>query len=525
MINELNVLAESWFTWMFSMFWQVSLLILIISGIEILFRNLIWPQVRYALWILVLVKLIVPPSWAFSGSIVPNIRSEFTTQTEITNVNENQIVQRNSSKNEGVVSNNLSEKPGEIQKSIPAVENKNESLSSTNIFSNWKTYLMLIWAIGIIVFATLLGLKIWKLKKWHRGQEERKKIPDWFHNVLVKVGKTLSINRLPAIVYSNEILTPAVYGIFKPVLLLPEKYIDELTEEEAEHVLLHELAHVKRGDLIVHGICLILQIIYWFNPFLIWARKQMKHVREICCDITIANILREKTKLYKETLVNTARELLTETMEPGMGLLGLFEEPFQLIARLKWLNKETWKSRKLAYGSAILTTLLFTAFVLPMGELGPNFNIPNTNYSDNEGVENYKERVTKLTSELQKLMINKDFEKMRNYYTDDVIIDEDSRPSISGKDNVIYDMKQQLLSGTEFNSLESYFTDFWNDGKNLNVVEQFYYTITLAKPNIKISGSGRTFTIWEIQDDDSIKIKYSILNLDSLNPKIVEGDI
>ena len=228
---------------------------------------------------------------------------------------------------------------------------------------------MVIWLSGIVIFGAVLINRITKLKKWHREQEEKKNIPKWFHDVLINVGKILSVDRLPSIVFSDEAYSPAVYGVFRPVLLLPKNYINDLNEQEAEHILLHELAHIKRGDLIIHGICLILQIIYWFNPFLIWMRKQMKHVREICCDITIANILREKTKHYKETLINTAREFLTENTEPAMGLLGLFEEPFQLIARLKWLNKETWKSRIRAYSASIVSVLLFAAFVVPMGEL------------------------------------------------------------------------------------------------------------------------------------------------------------
>ena len=57
MIHDLNLLSGVWFDWMFSMFWQVSLLIIIITGIDYLIRNWAYPQVRYALWTLVLLKL------------------------------------------------------------------------------------------------------------------------------------------------------------------------------------------------------------------------------------------------------------------------------------------------------------------------------------------------------------------------------------------------------------------------------------------------------------------------------------
>ena len=131
---------------------------------------------------------------------------------------------------------------------------------------------------------------------------------------------------------------------------------------------------MKRGDLWLHGLCLFLQIIYWFNPFLIWARRQMKQVREICCDLTVANVLREETPAYRLTLLNTAREMLTENILPGLGLLGVFEEPFRLVTRLKWLEKNTWQRRRWMIASAVLISLLFTAAVIPMAAMDPIVN-------------------------------------------------------------------------------------------------------------------------------------------------------
>ncbi|MEW5902176.1 MAG: hypothetical protein AB1715_11995, partial [Acidobacteriota bacterium] len=70
---------------------------------------------------------------------------------------------------------------------------------------------------------------------------------------------------------------------------------------------------------------------------------------------------------YRQTLLNTARELLTQTAEPGMGLLGVFEDPFRLVARLRWLEKKTWRTRKLMTAAVALVALVMTVAVLPMG--------------------------------------------------------------------------------------------------------------------------------------------------------------
>ncbi|MDX1701159.1 MAG: hypothetical protein R3250_11100, partial [Melioribacteraceae bacterium] len=246
-----------------------------------------------------------------------------------------------------------------------------------------------------------------------------------------------------------------------------------------------------------------------------------------------ANILREKTKKYKDTLVNTARDLLTETMEPGMGLLGLFEEPFQLISRLKWLNKESWKSRKMASISAILVSAFFVAFVLPMGELNkivPPNQMPFTEPTF-EDADDYRNVITSLNAELNEAFINWDFETIEKFYTEDAILDQESLPPVEGLINIINDFKQQKKDGLKFNSLENYIIELWRDGNNINVLESYDYSINLKEQrlsgnfsidveDLRLSGTGSSFTIWEIQENDSIKIKYSILNLDNISPTI-----
>lgn len=366
LINNLNQFAQIWWQWMSSMFWQVSLFILIIALIDMFVRKWAWPQVRYALWLLVLVKLIVPPTWELNTSVITQIRPKVETPIisqiqfiiKEQNIDENQFLEPviSTSYDNTVQSKSMSSLP-------TTMPEKNPELS-------WKTYLLFIWIGGMVLFILLLAIRIRRLHQWHEEQDKQS-IPEWFHQLLVNTAFYFDLQSLPAIVFSDKAVTPAVYGIFHPVMLLPVNYFVNLSKKEAEHVLLHELAHLKRGDLWLHGVTIILQIVYWFNPLFIYVRKQMKHVREICCDLTVANVLREKTEHYRMTLLNTARGLLTESLEPGLGLLGVFEEPFRLVSRLKWLEKKTWEFRRHALIASLLTTLLVVACFMPMSSKKP----------------------------------------------------------------------------------------------------------------------------------------------------------
>lgn len=353
MMEIVNQIALAWWSWMGPMLWQASLLIVVVSVIDLALRGWAWPQVRYALWLLVLIKLLIPPTWSLPSGVVSQVQP--WAQQRVVEV----WIEK-----EAAPVTPIATPPAPVERTDPTPVKK----SATAV---WQLYAMAVWVAGMLAFSGLLLTRMVKLRRWHREQRERKTIPVWFHELMVQTAERMKLGRLPAIVFSKEAVTPAVYGVFRPVLLLPENYTDSLSREDAEHVLLHELAHLKRGDLWLHGLALLLQIVYWFNPLLVWVGRQMKHVREICCDLTIANILREKTMKYRKTLLNTARELLTESLEPGMGLLGVFEEPFRLVTRLKWLEKKSWLNRKWMALTVCAVIALAVPCLLPMAVAEP----------------------------------------------------------------------------------------------------------------------------------------------------------
>lgn len=342
MIAQLNNIAQIWWQWMGSMFWQVSLFIILITALDMAIRRWAWPQVRYVLWALVFIKLIIPPTWQMPTSIVSWIQPKV----------EQQISVRVESK-VGIPQNS---QRAEIAASEMAVEADKIS---------WQAIVFLIWFSGMTTFSLMLIIKMSHLRRLHQSQTDPE-IPDWFNELLIRTANQLSVKKIPSVIFSKNAKSPAVYGLFRPVLLLPEWCLDQLSQDQTEHVLMHELCHMKRGDLLVHWFCLILQVIYWFNPLLIWTRRQMRHVCEICCDLSVADILREKTISYRNTLLITARELLAETVEPGLGFLGVFEEPFRLVTRLKWLEKKTWGNKKRKASMVIVTAFLMIFCVMPM---------------------------------------------------------------------------------------------------------------------------------------------------------------
>ncbi len=329
-----------------SMFWQVSLLIIVVTALDMALRKWAWPQVRYALWALVFIKLIIPPTWQMPTSIVSWIQPKVEEQISV-QIQTSEDIIRNS-------------------QALLLQNTENASMAIEK--ATWQTFAFSGWMSGLFIFSFMLLRKMRRFRKWRQIQDSEC-APKWFNELMVKTAQRLKLKRVPSVIFSKDAKTPAVYGVFRSVLLLPEGYFDQLSQEQAEHVLFHELCHLKRGDLLIHWCCMTLQIVYWFNPLLIWTRRRMRHVCEICCDLSVANILREKTSKYRDTLLRSARELFTETLEPGLGFLGIFEESFRLVPRLKWLEKKSWENRKRRIAVTICTSLIMITCVMPMAGL------------------------------------------------------------------------------------------------------------------------------------------------------------
>ncbi len=82
---------------------------------------------------------------------------------------------------------------------------------------------------------------------------------------------------------------------------------ERLSDAELRHVLLHELAHVKRRDVAMNWLVNALLTVHWFNPLLWLAFRQMRADREIACDELALRAMRgEERKAYGDTLIKVS---------------------------------------------------------------------------------------------------------------------------------------------------------------------------------------------------------------------------
>lgn len=103
--------------------------------------------------------------------------------------------------------------------------------------------------------------------------------------VFVKnIAGQMGIKKNVSIWLSNLVDTPLTVGFWKPVILLPVAAINQLSIQQAEAIILHELNHIRRNDYFINLLIACMDIILFFNPFVRILTHIIKNERENSCD-------------------------------------------------------------------------------------------------------------------------------------------------------------------------------------------------------------------------------------------------
>jgi len=116
-------------------------------------------------------------------------------------------------------------------------------------------------------------------------------------------------------------LEPGVFGIFRPVLLLPAGLADRLTTTQFRAILLHELCHVRRRDNLTAAIHMLVESVFWFVPPLWYIRTRLIEERERACD---EHVLAQTgaPEEYAEGILNVCRFYVASPLLCSSGVTG-----------------------------------------------------------------------------------------------------------------------------------------------------------------------------------------------------------
>jgi HEAT repeat protein len=144
----------------------------------------------------------------------------------------------------------------------------------------WRLALFAWLAIAALILLRILAGMAWMWRLARRAQPLSG--PQWLLP-LGRVTERLDLRTAVRVVRSEAAAMPVTCGVLRPAVVLPEES-DEWSEERREAVLLHELAHVHRGDLATHLLAWVACALYWFHPLAWIAARRLRHESERACD-------------------------------------------------------------------------------------------------------------------------------------------------------------------------------------------------------------------------------------------------
>jgi beta-lactamase regulating signal transducer with metallopeptidase domain len=208
---------------------------------------------------------------------------------------------------------------------------------------------------GLLVFLGIRNARFYRLvRQTSRPAEAR------VQEMAAAVAADLDWRREVPVVETAMVETPAVVGLFASRLLLPEGILPRLSEEDLRMVFRHEIAHLKRRDLAADFLCRLLQIVHWFNPLLGWAFAKMRHDRELATDALALAHCGNAGKAYGATLL----KLVSEPSAPAScsPSIGILEDKRRLRQRIEQIAR--FKPRSLVWSALGLLLLALLALSL-----------------------------------------------------------------------------------------------------------------------------------------------------------------
>jgi hypothetical protein len=144
------------------------------------------------------------------------------------------------------------------------------------------SYAVFAWFAGVYMF-TLRTLGGWMLIMRLRRQRAEPVAGDLLETCLA-LQRRLGVSRAVRYVCSKAAETPAVLGWLKPVVVLPLSALAGLSAWQVEAIVAHELAHIKRWDILVNGLQIVAETLLFYHPAVWWVNRLIRNERENCCD-------------------------------------------------------------------------------------------------------------------------------------------------------------------------------------------------------------------------------------------------
>lgn len=319
---------------------EAGILIILVLGVQWFFRKRLTPRWQCALWLLVVIRLLLPFSLSSATSVFNLLprwtRPEPTGSTVVAPPTSPASASPTSfPRSIAYPENQVKEKPPVAQPPNPTIATPSPSWPSAEAVHHyswsWPVFIFGVWLAGVFLLAGCVlvsSLRLWRCCSKLKPLTQPEAL-----TVLKDCCERLKLRTRLALVEGVEVSSPALHGVIRPRLLLPKRFAEKFSPTELRFVFLHELAHLKRRDLLLNWVIALLQIAHWFNPLVWLGFARWRADRELACDaIALEAVGAGQNKEYGRTILRLLENFTRPLATPG--LVGILEDKRQLRRRI-----------------------------------------------------------------------------------------------------------------------------------------------------------------------------------------------
>jgi uncharacterized protein (TIGR03435 family) len=169
--------------------------------------------------------------------------------------------------------------------------------------SHLPLILLSLWACGILVL-TFSWVRNW-----------------WRLRAALQAASPLAMQADVPVLSSQSLLEPGIFGIFRPVMMLPKGITDHLNSAQMESIIAHEMCHVRRRDNLTFALHMVVETIFWFHPLVWFIRTRLIEERERACDEAVLQSGSE-AEVYAEGILNVCKFYVESPLACASGVTG-----------------------------------------------------------------------------------------------------------------------------------------------------------------------------------------------------------
>ncbi|MES2113356.1 MAG: M56 family metallopeptidase [Bacteroidota bacterium] len=149
-------------------------------------------------------------------------------------------------------------------------------------FNRYCNTIVMIWFLIICIKSVKLAAGVYEVYQLRRIKISA--VSKYWEDRVAQLSAQLKVKQVIGLAESGIAKVPMVIGHLKPLILIPVGFINALPPAEVEAILAHELAHIRRRDYLVNLLQSFMEIVFFFNPAVLWISQLLKAERENCCD-------------------------------------------------------------------------------------------------------------------------------------------------------------------------------------------------------------------------------------------------